>query len=198
VRRSDRVGQRKAWQAPETNPDTLATLAPLDRLLDEHTDAETAEALNTAGHRSGEGKPFTGRIVLDLRRAHNMPSHAERLRARGLLDMAQIAEHLGVHRTTIKNWHRAGLLVSHKANDKNQRLFEPPAPADQTPASSPDKEARSETEFPPNPRQEVQCETQALDKPCSRVASIRGRTAVMAHCTASGHRSVTTSAIQSA
>jgi hypothetical protein len=70
----------KAWQARETNPDTLATL---DRLLDEHTDGETAEALNAAGHRSGEGKPFTGRIVLDLRRAHHMPSHAERLRARG-------------------------------------------------------------------------------------------------------------------
>jgi DNA invertase Pin-like site-specific DNA recombinase len=117
----------KSWQLRQTHPATLATL---DRLLDDNTDAGTAAALNATGHRSGEGKPFTGRIVLDLRRAHHMPSHAERLQARGLLDMAEIAKALGVHPTTIKNWHRAGLLVSHQANDKNQRLFEAPAPGD--------------------------------------------------------------------
>jgi excisionase family DNA binding protein len=59
-----------------------------------------------------------------------MPSHAERLRARGLLTIDELAARLGVHKTTIKNWHRAGLLVSHKANDKNTRLFVPPAPGD--------------------------------------------------------------------
>jgi DNA-binding transcriptional regulator YiaG/UPF0716 family protein affecting phage T7 exclusion len=117
----------KAWQLRETHPDTLAAL---DRLLDEHTDAETAAALNTAGHRSGEGKPFTNRIVLDLRRAHHIPSHLERLRAQGLLTIDELAAHLGVHKTTIKNWHHAGLLTSHKANDKNICLFEPPPPGD--------------------------------------------------------------------
>ena len=50
-----------AWQARQTHPDTLAAL---DRLLDTHTDAETADALNAAGHRSGEGKPFTAGIVV--------------------------------------------------------------------------------------------------------------------------------------
>jgi hypothetical protein len=44
--------------------------------------------------------------------------------------MADITRALGVHPTTIKNWHRAGLLISHQANDKNQRLFEAPAPGD--------------------------------------------------------------------
>jgi DNA invertase Pin-like site-specific DNA recombinase len=117
----------KAWQLRQTHPDTLAMLG---RLLDEHTDAETAEQLNTAGHRSGEGKPFTGRIVLDLRRAHGMPSHLQRLRARGLLTIDEIAARLGVHHSTIKAWHRAGLLTSHKANDKNGRLFETPTPGD--------------------------------------------------------------------
>jgi UPF0716 family protein affecting phage T7 exclusion/DNA-binding transcriptional regulator YiaG len=117
----------KAWQLRETHPDTLALL---DKLLDEHTDAETAAALNTAGHRSGEGKPFTGRIVLDLRRAHHMPSHLERLRGQGLLTIDELADQLSVHRTTIRNWHRAELLIAHKANDKNIRLFAPPAPDD--------------------------------------------------------------------
>ena len=86
--------------------------------------------LNDVGHRSREGKPFTHAIVLDLRRAHHMPSHIQRLRARGLLDIAEVAERVGVHPSTIKAWHRAGLLVSHKANGKNQRLFEPPTPGD--------------------------------------------------------------------
>jgi hypothetical protein len=44
--------------------------------------------------------------------------------------MDEIADRLGVHRSTIKAWHRAGLLASHKSNDKNERLFEPPAPGD--------------------------------------------------------------------
>jgi hypothetical protein len=109
----------KSWQLRQTYPATLATL---DRLLDHNTDAGAAAPLNAAGHRSGEGKPFTGRIVLDLRRAHHMPSHAERLRARGLLDMAEITRALGVHPTTIKNWQRARLLISHEANDKTSGI----------------------------------------------------------------------------
>lgn len=117
----------QSWQARQTNPDTLAAL---DRLLDDHTDAEAAELLNQAGHRSGTDQSFTPSIVLHLRRSNNLPSHLERLRARGMLDKHQMAEHLGVHISTIKAWHRAGLLVSHKANDKNIRLFEPPTPGD--------------------------------------------------------------------
>jgi DNA invertase Pin-like site-specific DNA recombinase len=117
----------KAWQARQTQPDTLTAL---DRLLDDHTDAEAAELLNQDGHRSGEGKPFTARIVLHLRRANHLPSHAERLHAKGLLTLTEIAHQLGVHPTTIKRWHHAGLLHSRKANDKNEQLYQPPAPSD--------------------------------------------------------------------
>jgi DNA invertase Pin-like site-specific DNA recombinase len=117
----------KAWQLRQTHPDTLAAL---DRLLDTHTDAQTAAALNAAGHRSGEGKPFTARIVLDVRYSNNLSSHAERLRANGLLTKTELAARLHVHETTIKNWTKAGILNSHKANDKNERLYEPPVPGD--------------------------------------------------------------------
>jgi DNA invertase Pin-like site-specific DNA recombinase len=116
-----------AWQLRQTKTGTLTVL---DRLLDDHTDAETAAALNAAGHRSGEGKPFTGRIVLELRRSHQLPSHADRLRATGLLTLPEIADLLGVHVSTIKAWRRAGLLTARKANDKNIPLFDPPAPGD--------------------------------------------------------------------
>jgi len=91
----------KAWQLRQTHPDTLAAL---DRLLDNCTDAQTADALNAAGHRSGEGKPFTARIVLEARRSNNLPSHADRLRAKGLLTKTEIATRLGVHASTVKNW----------------------------------------------------------------------------------------------
>jgi DNA invertase Pin-like site-specific DNA recombinase len=116
-----------AWQLRQTKPEALALL---DRLLDDHTDGQTAAALNAAGHRSGEGRPFTSRIVLDLRQAHHLPSHADRLRARGLLTMTETAARLGVHISTIKAWRRAGLLTARKANDRNVPLFDPPDPDD--------------------------------------------------------------------
>ncbi|MGH7558100.1 MAG: MerR family transcriptional regulator, partial [Gemmatimonadota bacterium] len=116
-----------SWQARQTHPDTLATL---DRLLDTHTDGETAERLNQDGRISGMKQRFTARIVLGLRRDHQLPSHADRLRARGLLTITEIAEQLDVHPRTIHAWRRAGLLTSHKANDKNKRLYDPPAPGD--------------------------------------------------------------------
>jgi DNA invertase Pin-like site-specific DNA recombinase len=115
------------WQARQTHPDALALL---DRLLDDCTDAEAADALNQAGHRSGIGQPFSDRIVLHIRRGNQLPSHAQRLRAQGMLTMTEIAEQLDVHVSTIKAWHRAGLLLSRKANDKNERLYHPPAPGD--------------------------------------------------------------------
>jgi len=112
-----------SWQARQTRPDTLAEL---DRLLDTHTDAETADALNIAGHCSGENKPFTVGIVVHVRRKYHLPSHAERLRAQGLLTTTELAQHLEVHPSTVKSWTKAGILNSHKANDKNERLYEPP------------------------------------------------------------------------
>lgn len=116
-----------SWQARQTDPDTFQLL---DQLLDEHTDAGTAEQLNHAGRLTGTGKPFTNKIVLHIRRAHGLPSHHDRLRAQGLLTITETAARLGVHPSTIKAWHHAGLLTSQQANDKNQRLFDPPDPTD--------------------------------------------------------------------
>jgi hypothetical protein len=116
-----------AWKARQTDPDTIKLI---DQLLDEHTDAQTAELLNQAGHHSGTGKPFSAVIVLKLRRDHHLPSHRDRLRAKGLLTLDEIAQRLGVHTSTIKAWRAAGLLTGHKANDKNEQLYEPPAADD--------------------------------------------------------------------
>ena len=112
-----------SWQARQTRPDTVAAL---DRLLDTHTDAEAAEALNAQGHRSGENKPFTAGIVVHVRHKYHLPSHADRLRAQGLLTTTELAQRLAVHPSTVKSWTKAGILNSHKANDKNERLYQPP------------------------------------------------------------------------
>jgi DNA invertase Pin-like site-specific DNA recombinase len=116
-----------AWQLRQTPPETVARC---DALLDGHTDAEVAELLNQEGHVSGGGKPFFARSVLRLRRDHHLLSHRDRLARTGLLTLDEIAAHLGVQRHTIKAWHHAGFLIGHKANDKNEHLFEPPAPGD--------------------------------------------------------------------
>ncbi len=117
----------QSWQARQTRPDTLAAL---DRLLDTHTDAETAQALNTEGHRSGENRQFTSGIVVHVRHKYHLLSHADRLRAQGLLTTTELAQRLAVHPSTIKDWTKAGILNSHKANDKNERLYEPPIAGD--------------------------------------------------------------------
>jgi hypothetical protein len=116
-----------AWQLRQTPPEAVARC---DALLDGHTDAEVAELLNQEGHVSGGGKPFFARSVLRLRRDHHLLSHRDRLARTGLLTLDEIAAHLGVQRHTIKAWHHAGFLIGHKANDKNEHLFEPPTPGD--------------------------------------------------------------------
>jgi hypothetical protein len=117
----------RCWEARKVHPDTVKLI---DRLLEDHTDAETAQSLNQAGRRSGTGQPFSSGIVVDVRRDYKLPSHRDRLRARGLLTINEIAQQLGVGTSTIKAWRAAGLLTGHRANDKNERLYEPPAADD--------------------------------------------------------------------
>lgn len=112
----------KNWETP------AATLTLANQLLDQHTDAGTAEALNHAGHQTGTRTPFTGRKVKVLRIAHNIPSHHQRLRDQGMLTLTEIAAQLNVHPITIKKWHAAGIINGRKTNDKNEHLYYQPSP----------------------------------------------------------------------
>jgi len=112
-----------AWRKYMTAP---AVLAEIDRLLDEHTDAEVAEILNQRGLASGRRLKFTGQIIQALRKTNHLKSRYQRLREHGMLDAAQMAELLGTCMRTIYVWHREGKLHPHRYNDSGAYLYEPP------------------------------------------------------------------------
>lgn len=103
-------------------------VAEVDRLLDDHTDSEIAEALNDAGHQPPVGDRFTIWIVWKIRRAHGLESRRDRLRRRGMLTLDEMAQALAIHPQTVKDRARRGQIASVIYNDKGQRLYAPPEP----------------------------------------------------------------------
>jgi DNA invertase Pin-like site-specific DNA recombinase len=112
--------------APDLRRTPPTVIAEIDRLLDDHTDAEIAQALNHSGIVSGTGQPFTAGIVCHIRRRHRLASRKDRLQARGMVGVRELADRLGVCTTTIKQWATEGRLRSEVFNDKGERLYEIP------------------------------------------------------------------------
>lgn len=111
-----------AWALRKTSPEVVAEV---DRLLDDYTEAQIARLLTERGFRSGTGKPINPMMVSQVRKRYGLTSRSARLRARGLLTLAEVARTFGIHRATVKVWRRAGLLRAHAYDDKPQYLFEP-------------------------------------------------------------------------
>ena len=103
-------------------------VAEVDRLLNDHTDGEIARILNERGFRSGYGHRFTAKLVFTVRRNYALKSRRERLRERGLLRRGEVADRLGVSISTVREWHKHGLLRGQVCNDRPQYLFEIPDP----------------------------------------------------------------------
>src|SRR3989440_1940640 len=80
------------------------TLAEMDRLLEEYTDAEVAEQLNQRGYRTFDGLLFQSIHVYQLRRHHGIPDRYTRLRAQGMLTAEELARSLGVSAQVV--WRR--------------------------------------------------------------------------------------------
>lgn len=114
---------KSAWQLRQTPAQVVEAI---DALLNDHTDAEVARQLNARGLRSGEGCIFSRLIVRNIRLTYHLRSRYERLRARGMLTLDEVAQRLAVQPATIKQWRRAGMLPGHRADDRGQYLFEPP------------------------------------------------------------------------
>src|SRR6266699_39803 len=110
-------------QSRLTTPETLAAI---DRLLEEYTDAEVAEQLNKLGYRSFDGLLFQSIHVYQLRRHHNIPDRYARLRAQGMLTAEELAIHYGVSAQVIWRRYHQGRIAGVRYNDRGSCLFSPP------------------------------------------------------------------------
>ncbi len=113
---------RPSWAGWQTRPEVIAEI---DRLLDEHTEGQIVTLLNQQGWRSGKGRLFTLRTLNRLRRDYRLKSRFQRLREAGMLTQQEIAEQLGISRTTVHDWRRSGLVKAVAYNDKHEYLYEP-------------------------------------------------------------------------
>ncbi|MGW0825541.1 hypothetical protein [Streptomyces sp. NPDC002845] len=114
-----------AWELRQTDP---AVVAALDELLEEHTDAQSADILNERGLSSGMGQPFTRGMIVHLRNAYQLRSHRQRLLDAGMLTVSELARHLGVHFQTVKHWRRDGIITGILTNDKGEYVYPLPGP----------------------------------------------------------------------
>jgi DNA invertase Pin-like site-specific DNA recombinase len=113
---------KNAWQL-RTTPAQITGL--ISQLLDSCTYAQIAGQLNAAGHTSSDGHPWDGDRVAKLANYHHMPSHDQRLQDRGLLTLGQIAAGLHAHPSSIKRWHRLGLITGEQADDRGIFRYHP-------------------------------------------------------------------------
>ena len=118
---------------PKTGPEARRTppeiITAIDELLDQHTSGDIAAILNDRGLHSGTGEPFHQRMLDQIIRAYRLRSRRSRLRATGMLTLAETAAAHGVHPHTIKAWRRAGIVGAQRYNDKGEYLYDPPDPA---------------------------------------------------------------------
>ena len=101
-------------------------LAQIDELLKHHTDAQVAALLKERGLKTGAGDQFSPQSLRWVRYATGLKSYKERLREDGMLTTQEIAAQLGICESTVKDWHRKGLLQGIKCNDKGDWLYHPP------------------------------------------------------------------------
>jgi hypothetical protein len=103
-----------------------AVVREIDHLLDTHTEGEIALVLNEKGMHSGTGNSFTQIGVQRVRRAYNLTSRFNRLRALGLITLREMAHRLGVTSSTVKYWKMRGRYRACRYNDKGECLYAPP------------------------------------------------------------------------
>jgi len=112
-------------------------VAEVDRLLDHHTEAAVAAELNRRDFLSGTDQAFNPVMVSHIRRNYGLAPRDQRLRARGLVSLQEVAAHMGVHPSTVKTWRREGRLVSEQLNDKGEHYYQKPVVTPRKPTGRP-------------------------------------------------------------
>src|ERR1022692_1427967 len=90
-----------AWEQ-HTTPQ--ATVDLIGQLLDDHPFDEIAAILAERGVTGGWDRPYTVQSLAAVCQSPGIPGHGERLRARGMLTLAQAAAALGVSGPTVMRW----------------------------------------------------------------------------------------------
>ena len=102
----------------------------VDQLLDHYIDRDVAKILNEQGYRSsGDGLLFTHQMVGQIQRNYGLKTRQERLRERGMLTIAEVAERLDICVATARRWQKKGLFRMHQYAN-NRYLYEPPVKED--------------------------------------------------------------------
>jgi DNA invertase Pin-like site-specific DNA recombinase len=114
---------KSGWALRKTKAEIIAEM---DRLLDEHTEAQIARLLNERGWCSSAGCPFNLRIVNQLRRKYKLKGRRQRLCERGWLTVQETAALLECPVGQVNHWRRAGLLNAVQFSNKDDRLYEKP------------------------------------------------------------------------
>lgn len=122
---------KASWQKVKTPVEIVGLV---DRLLDDHVDAEIADILNARGFRPGgsarRGRhhaSFTAKRVQYVAHTYNLRPRVERLRARGLLTKKELAARLGIHVSTLTSWVKHGIIKAHACNGHAWLYEAPPA-----------------------------------------------------------------------
>ena len=110
-----------AW---ELNRTSKALIDRIDILLDERTDAEIADILNSEGKTSATGLIFSSIVVGTIRRRAGLKSRYERLREHDLLTLREVATKLNISTKTVRQWADAGIIKTYRFNDRNSYLYE--------------------------------------------------------------------------
>lgn len=105
----------------------------IDRLLDHHTEKEVAELLNQRGLIPPRSRSFVASTIANIRRANNLESRLQRLRARGYLRTKELVNKLHVPWMTVRRWERHGLVRAHYYGDQLRLYEDPTVGTDATP-----------------------------------------------------------------
>jgi len=110
----------KNWATP------AETIKEMDRFLEEHPDDEVAALLDERGLRLVSGGRIKTSDVTRLRVRHGLECFPDRLRAKGMLPLKEMAKLLNVNPKTVKRWREAGMLRGVRCNAMGEYMYEPP------------------------------------------------------------------------
>jgi hypothetical protein len=111
--------------AYEQHPTPTATVVLIEELMVDRTYDQAVAALHERKILNGWGKPYTVPSLTALCRSRNIPSLRDRLRATGMLIVAEIAHDLNVTPATIKNWQHRGFITGRRVDGRREYLYHP-------------------------------------------------------------------------